>query len=186
MTKGAPDTPSTLDALPLPTSERMLRGIRTAVSEIDVTGRPDLRHLAAILDIVVSNLIVREDTAPYGPIYADIAALVKARAADAEGVSTELKARAAALEMHLPNGLSFDAIQRWINEGLGCLNDLARATPDATAPASREFLAKAEAIEAAFYAASLRPIVNPAPPAEAAPITKNGFEAYLLEKFPGR
>lgn len=174
----------------LPPTDRLLRGVRSALADLDTTGRPDLVHMVKMLDIVTSHLLLRQDLAPYPPLYADLLALVRegdayiAAATPAEP-GEQLAKAAAPLAPALPIERGFDAVQSQIAEALARLRDRVPPAISTGGDAGHDYVRRVQAAEHRFYAANYRPV--PASTADVPPpLTRDGFERYLLERFPGR
>lgn len=170
---------STAQASPLPSTARLLRGVATALSELDVAGRPDLQHGLAMAQLAIGHLLAREDLSPYPAIYTELLDAARAGAArfDRAGpisALTELPRELAASD--------YDSAQQQVGRALGVLRDvLAAAGPGL--PPNDAFAVRALAAERAFYAAAApRPacLSTDAP----RPITAPAFEAYLLATRP--
>lgn len=167
------------NTLLLPSSERLLRGLRSALAEMDTSGRADLQHAARSMDVVLSHLLLRQALEPYPAIYAELLALVH------EGERYQPAGSAAALPSTLTLDAGFDRVQAQIGQALARICDLLQLASARNGVDDQDYVRRAQAAELRFYAANYRPVpasASDAPP----PMTRETFESYLLERFPGR
>ncbi|MET0985407.1 MAG: phosphotransferase family protein [Steroidobacteraceae bacterium] len=179
---GAPQT-----ALLLPPTDRMLRGVRTALGEMDLNGRADLQHVVRMVDMVVAHVLLRQDVSLHHGLYRDMAALAKeasvALLSKAGLDHSRLQAALDALSPELPQDLAFDATQVRIGAAMACLRDL---TPIAIAAGDHKYTAAINALEERFYAANLRSPEMPENKHTVVQLTHELFERWLLQRAPGK
>lgn len=175
------------EALPLPPTERLLRGVRTALGEMDLNGRPDLQHVVRMVDMVAAHLLLRQDSAPYHDLYRDMVLLARdaqlALLTDAGADHARLHAAIEALPEKLSDGIAFDTIQARIGAVMRCLRDL---TPVAVSAGNPKYPAAIAAVEERFYAANFRTPAMPEPKHKVVPLTHEGFQQWLLQRAPGK
>lgn len=170
-----------MSALLLPPTDRLLRGVQQALAEMEVAGRPDLKHAIAGAQLVLSHLLARQDLSACAANYADILRVAR------EGASRfalNVMAAIDALPQQLAAGENYDAVQVQIARALEVLREVVATAGRGSAPSADPFFQQALMAEAGFYAGTMpAPVEGPeAPP----PLTREGFDAYLATKFPGR
>lgn len=166
---------------PLPSTTRLLRGVTTALAEMNVADRPDLKHAVAMAQVALGHLLARQDLSPYPEIYAEI--LQAAR----DGVARFQSGAAGALAA-LPPELSpgdYDAIQGQIGHALAALRDILAIGARTGLATNDPFVVRALAAEGRFYAATMNRPEHGQPSETPPPLTSDAFQAYLLAKFPG-
>jgi aminoglycoside phosphotransferase (APT) family kinase protein len=161
---------------PLPSDERLLRGLQSALAEMDVAGRPDLQHQVGMIRMVVAHLIRRRDLSGLPELYADMIRLSRE-------TDSRFGSRAAPLPDTLAAG-NYDAAQAQIGAALAALTDATSTAAKASLSAADGFWRAAQEVENRFYSATLPPPTDP--PAVLPPLTRERFDAYLLAKFPGQ
>lgn len=162
-----------MTALPFPPEARILRGVQSALAELDASGRPDIAHTIAMAQLALGHLLRREDAADLSSLHADIAAAVSA------GRS---RLGFAPMPVGAAPTVGYDATQAAVAAALAALaatvSEAAREGVGGDDPLYRE----AESLEQRFYATAAptaAPLTGPAP------LTRAGFETYLLARFPG-
>lgn len=156
----------------LPTTERLLRGVMSALAEIDVEGRPDLAHQLGMANMVLGHL--HDRGAAIGELRALHGDILGFVAAGGWGVGTPPPAF---------DAKSFDEAQRQVGEALAWLGAAVSAAGRVGLATGDPVWRQAQELEQRFYATvaiRTQPIDAPAP------LTRNGFEAYLIAKFPDR
>lgn len=177
------------ETLLLPSTARLLRGLRSALGEMDTTGRADLQHGARMMDLMLTHLLLRQDLAPYPSIYGELLELTnegnRYLEAASEPERQQLLDDAVALPAELPLEAGFDRVQTCIGKALAGVRDRLGFAAVAGGDAAADYMRRSQAAEHRFYAANYRSVeasVSTAPP----PLTREGFESYLLTRFPGR
>ncbi|RQR22049.1 phosphotransferase family protein [Burkholderia sp. Bp9143] len=154
----------------IPSTERLLRGMITALDGIDSEGRADIRHVVGMLRLVVQHLIRRESLADFVSIHSEIISLVK-ESADLLDLP---------IDGGLPSSVSgtFDDIQQAVGQALDQLNKIAAQVD----PLDKGFWRKTQDVERRFYAALL-PVAVIESRCAPISITSQRFETYLRSRF---
>lgn len=160
----------------LSSTDRLLRGVQSALAELDLTGRADLQHAIGMAQMVLGHLRQRQDVTILEALYRDVVALAREGAARF-GVQVD----------GLPDALSatgYDAALAQLTAAFDALREMISAAGRTGLVFDDPFWRAAQTLETRFFASLMPPPAAPstAPP----PITRDGFEAYLLAKFPGR
>lgn len=165
------------DALLLPSTIRLLKGMQFALDQVDVAGRADLANSVAMLQLTVSHLVQRQRLDPYPAIYSDAVALGESGARRFSIVGTANLSPALVAS-------DFDEAQRQIGLAIGALRRVAEAAAQAGTPAGDPIWGELQAIERRFYAAYL-PDSDEATAHAPASVTLDGFDGYMRQRFPG-
>ncbi|VWX50207.1 phosphotransferase family protein [Novosphingobium sp. 9U] len=151
----------------VPTTDRLLRGVLHGLASIDTEGRPDVVHTLGMAALALSHLVERQSPGAVQSLQT------------LEGEILALLAARGQVEQNNPPADYDTAVDRLTH----AMDRLRRAVSQAAD--DHDFFARAEQMEARFYAAllprSAEPDATPAPRLEA-----ESFEAYLLAKFPGQ